>query len=301
LDRVLFAKGAVGRIVRRIQDQLGFVPPRADGWYGDDTHDALVAFQQAHGLPATGDLDTSTWTTLMGVPIPTVEDRSLQLTAHFEGHDFTLAQGNFDGAGITWGIVGFTLKSGEIGSIVQEISDKHPDLLAQAFGSLAEDLVALIKRPWPDQLAFADSISVGKNNVLAEPWLSSFRRLGEISEVQAAQLAHVRVDYMDPAAKTATEWGLTSELGRALAFDIHVQNGGINDTASAKISAALKGKAAPPEADLRTIVANAVADASAAPWREDVRSRKTTIASGVGEVHGWKYTLRNWGLAELPA
>jgi hypothetical protein len=44
-----------------------------------------------------------------------------------------------------------------------------------------------------------------------------------------------------------------------------------------------------------------VADASAAKWREDVRSRKMTIATGSGEVHGWPYPLRNWGLQDLPA
>lgn len=49
------------------------------------------------------------------------------------------------------------------------------------------------------------------------------------------------------------------------------------------------------------IIATAVADASAAKWREDVRSRKMTIATGSGEVHGWPYPLRNWGLQDLPA
>jgi len=223
MERVLFGKGAIGEIVRRIQQVLGFVGTDADGWYGEDTQKAIVSFQQGHGLPASGEVDTLTWAHLVGEPAPSVEDRSLQLTAHFEGHDFTLAQGNFDGAGITWGIIGFTLKGGEIGRIVLEISENHPDLLEQAFGSLAGDLVALVQRPPAEQIAFADSISLGKSKVrLAEPWLTSFRRFGEIAEVQTLQLERVNRDYREPSAKTAAKWGLASELGRALAFDIHV-------------------------------------------------------------------------------
>ena len=37
-----------------------------------------------------------------------------------EGHGFTMVAGDFDGAGLTWGIIGFTLKHGEIQRIVQE-------------------------------------------------------------------------------------------------------------------------------------------------------------------------------------
>src|SRR5437667_12350224 len=123
---MLLGNGAIGEIVRRIQQKLGFVGTEADGWYGVDTQNAVVSFQQAHGLPASGEVDTSTWAQMMGQPVPTVGDRSLQLTAQFEGHGFALAQGNFDGAGITWGIVGFTLSAGEIARMVLEIADKDP-------------------------------------------------------------------------------------------------------------------------------------------------------------------------------
>ena len=302
MDRVLLAKGAIGEIVRRLQLKVGFAALAADGWFGQATYDAILSFQQDHQLPPSGEVDTATWTALMAEPVPPVDDRSLQLTAHFEGHGFALAQGNFDGSGITWGIIGFTLKSGGIGRIVLEIGRARRDLLDEAFGSLAGDIVALMKRPWTEQLAFADSVSLGAKKVrLAEPWLTCFRRLGEMAEVQALQLERARVDYADPAKQTAAEWNLVSELGRALAFDIHVQNGGIKPRVRARIKAAQQGMPAPAERELRAIIANAVADASSAKYREDVRSRKMAIATGSGNVHGWKYKLRNWGLQELPA
>ncbi len=302
MGRILFAIGAVGEIVRRMQARLGLPDPDVDGWFGTQTHDAVAAFQRREGLPESGELDVETWARLMGEPIPSVRDRCLQLTAHFEGHDFTLAQGNFDGAGITWGIIGFTLKGGELGRMLLEIHERRPELLEQAFGSLGPTLVRLVKKPWAEQLAFADSISLGKRKTrLAEPWLTSFERFGELPEVQALQLDRANRAYYEPALATAAEWGLTSELGIALAFDVHVQNGGIKSAARTRIREALEGRRSPSEATLRSIIANAVADSAAARWREDVRARKLTIATGTGSVHGGKFTLLNWGLQDLPA
>jgi hypothetical protein len=54
------------------------------------------------------------------------------------------------------------------------------------------------------------------------------------------------------------------------------------------------------EQELRVIVANAVADASAS-FKEDVRSRKLTVATGTGKVYGETFILSNWGLDETLA
>jgi len=86
-------------------------------------------------------------------------------------------------------------------------------------------------------------------------------------------------------------------LGRALAFDIHVQNGGIKTSARKEIKMALEEAPITTEQELRVIIANAVADASKQS-KEDVRSRKLTIASGTGKVHEENFVLGNWGLDE---
>jgi peptidoglycan hydrolase-like protein with peptidoglycan-binding domain len=111
MAKILLAKGARGELVRKVQVALtdqGFDPQGIDGSYWTHTETAVKAFQQARSLEVTGKVDVSTWTELLGIPIPTTQERALQLTAAFEGHGFTLAQGNWDGAGITWGIIGFT-------------------------------------------------------------------------------------------------------------------------------------------------------------------------------------------------
>jgi hypothetical protein len=229
------------------------------------------------------------------------QERSLQLTAAFEGHGFTLAQGNFDGAGITWGIVGFTLKHGELSKIVLNMFDTNPVLVQQSFGDNTEELIEILKSPKAVQMRFANSISVGTTKTaIKEPWRSGFRTFGEIAEVQALQLELADKDYGQPAAKTANTLGLKTELGQALAFDIHVQNGGIKASARKEIDTALQENPITAERELRVIIANAVADASTS-FREDVRSRKLTIATGAGKAHGELFVLSNWGLDESPA
>jgi hypothetical protein len=100
-----------------------------DGQYGKLTAEAVTSFQASNGLAAVGEVDEDTWTKLMQGPIPELKERALQLTTAFEGHGFTLAQGNFDGAGVTWGIIGFTLISGELGRIIKQVAADHPGLV----------------------------------------------------------------------------------------------------------------------------------------------------------------------------
>jgi hypothetical protein len=89
-------------------------------------------------------------------------------------------------------------------------------------------------------------------------------------------------------------------LGRALAFDIHVQNGSIKPSAEVEIAKTVQDTPINTEQELRVIIANAVADASTS-HKEDVRARKLTMATGAGKVHGEAFVLSNWGLDESPA
>ena len=304
MAKILLAKGARGELVRKIQVALtdqGFDPRGTDGQFGKDTEAAVKSFQQARSLEPTAKVDALTWSALFGASIPTVQERSLQLTAAFEGHGFTLAQGNFDGAGITWGIIGFTLKHGELGKIILRIFAEKPSLVQQAFGDNADELIDILKSPKAVQMRFADAISQGTTKAtIKEPWRTGFRVFGEIADVQALQLELADKDYGRPASATADRFGLKSELGRALAFDIHVQNGSIKPSAEAEILETLQDTPISTEQERRVIIANAVADASTS-HKEDVRARKLTIATGTGKVHSEAFVLSNWGLDESVA
>ena len=127
-----------------------------------------------------------------------------------------------------------------------------------------------------------------------------FATFGSQPEVQAEQVRHAQNNYLSPAIKTAGKLGFTSELGLALCFDIHVQNGGVKPKAMKALLQQFPTVSA--EVERRTLVANAVADSAKAAWREDVRRRKLTVATGAGTVHGHKNVLESWGLSgQFPA
>ena len=296
--RVLFGPGAIGETVKQIQTALtrnGLNSHACDGWYGPATAECVRAYQRSKALPESGTIDDEgTWQLLMKCAVPTVSERCLQLTAAFEDHGFEKAVGNFDGALLTWGIIGFTLASGGIQNIIQSIHRTKPELLASAFGEYSSELLQLVSAPreWQLQWAFQHTL---KNSGLAEPWRAMFCTFGSLPEVRREQLKQVQTRYMAPAMNTARRLGFSSELGLALCFDIHVQNGGIKHTALDQIrQQSVEGV---PEATLRTVVANAVADWANPAWSDDVRRRKLTIATGEGTVHGHAYVLKNWGLS----
>jgi hypothetical protein len=227
-------------------------------------------------------------------PVPAVGERSLQLTAAFEGHGFGLAVGNFDGALLTWGIVGFTVASGEVKSIVDAVNRAHPELLDQAFGANKVELLQFLQDAPDAKKQWATSHRL-KNGLLAEPWRSMFAVFGGFEVVQAEQIKHVMENYLAPAIKSARRLGLSSELGLALMFDIQVQNGGLKPAAVKAVLQQVQSGLA--EIEVRKLIANAAADSARVAWREDVRQRKLTIATGQGTVHGHPFLLENWALS----
>jgi hypothetical protein len=274
----------------------------ADGLYGGHTADAISSFQQSKGLPIDGNVTDATWTALMRTEAPPIFERCLQITASFEGTGFTLVVGNFDGAGITWGIIGFTLLGGELGSVLKAVNQTNPHLLSQAFGRDADQIME-ITGPTTSaarKTAWADSISRGsKKYNVAEPWKTYFHDLGTYREVQQIQVARARNVYWAIAKGDASQLGLDEELDYLLMYDIAVQNGGMGSKQrSQKAQAAIQQQRPRSAQAKRRIIATVVADTASARYRQDVLDRKTAIAVGKGVVHGGKYDMSAWGFLD---
>lgn len=309
MARILFRRATQGQrlvrgeLVRRVQLSLkekGSDPGKPDGIFGGDTEVAMKDWQGRTRRKKTGTLSFDEWTLLTDQPVPDLRDRSLQLTADFEQHGFGKVAGNFDGAWLTWGIIGFTLKHGEIQKIVNEVHVRRPELLRLAFGALEAELLAAVNGSSAEQEAFANRISLGRNRYkVEEQWARAFETLGSFDEVQAIQLERVG-KYWDIAVRDAKRFDLKTELGMALCFDIAVQNGGI-DHATEENSIRRRLAQNPPadEKAKRVVIADVVAENSTPKYVEDVRSRKRTVAEGSGKVHGAMYALKNWALEDV--
>lgn len=307
MDRSYFSRGCRGGIVVRLQQALleqGFAPPVlvkfVDGDYGGKTATAVRGLQNARGLAETGEVNAPTWEAALQQPVPSLFERVLQLTADFEGHGFGLAQGNFDGAGITWGIIGFTLAGGELQRVMREIDNRAPGKIDEAFGELAPSWRAVLARPVAQQIAWADSISLGASKArLPTAWTQVFARLGALPVTQQVQIDAAQHKYFEPALLSAQRLGLTTERGVALCFDTHVQSGSVRD---AVFEAAARFPDGATDGDRLPLLAKAIAHAVSRPkYRADVLSRRMCIATGAGTVHGAEYKLGAWGLGLFPA
>jgi hypothetical protein len=129
-----------------------------------------------------------------------------------------------------------------------------------------------------------------------------FQTLGLTPEFQAIEVKGA-ADYYGRGLRLCQAYGLWSERGRALMFDISVQNGSISDSTKGLILAdfgKLDPSLSPEQAELAKmrIVANRRAEAANPKFVEDVRTRKLCIAEGKGTVHGLVYDLEaQFGLA----
>ncbi len=296
------SQGVGGSIITDIQASLNAVTAfdiGVDGAFGRQTEHAVTGFQTSRGLPVTGTVSDTTWAALMHSTEPPIFERCLQVVASFEGTQFTLIEGNFDGAGLTWGIIGFTVAHGEISSLLGDIQVKLPELLNQAFG---HDTAELMEKLGPNASAqtrmdFANSITGPKFRV-AEPWRSGFDSLGRQREVQRLQVGRARAKFWtEIALRDARDLGVTEELDLLLMFDIAVQDGGMRskerlDSARERLNPGMSGL------DRRRTIAEVVVDTIDGPFKDDVRQRKICIANGRGTVHRGNYDLAIWGLAD---
>ena len=294
-------RSPVGGVIEDVQKALNAVPGVApigvDGDYGGQTAGALKQFQTLRQMPVTGEVDDGTWPALMNSPAPPIFERCLQLAAAFEGTGFKKVCGNFDGAGITWGIIGFTLVNGELANLLAKIKAADPTLIAQAFGANEPTLLTMCGAgsTHAEKIAWANSISTGANRIhVVEPWNTAFETLGAFPQVQALQVARARDKYWIIAQNDAAALGMSDELDCALMYDIAVQNGGVPSRADVLAAFAAENPGTP--FAKRMIVSRLVAEASAPQWQHDVRLRKEGISAGQATVHGASYTLADWGL-----
>lgn len=303
MARLLFKKpspgtrGVRGQVVTDIQTALIAAghPVSADGVYGNDTETAIRSFQADKNLAVTGQVDDVTYLRLTSqAAIPPLFNRCLQITGDYEGTGFSLANGDFDGAGITWGIVGFTLANGELSNILRQIDQEFPDVFNAAFGPLATRMRRVLGQSLQQQMRFADSISIGNGSRLQPDWAEAFRKLGADPNVQGIQMERVIKVYKNKADADAQALGLVEELSSALCFDVSVQDGGLSPSEIASVQQETAGKS---ESEKRASIAQMVAATAKPQFRNDVLDRKMTFATGAGTVHGEKYELDGWGLS----
>lgn len=237
------------------------------------------------------------------------ERKALQITSSFETGrplGFGGLTGNFDGQGLSFGLLQWNVGSGSLFPLLEEFAQRHPDRFDAVFGAQAAQLRDVLRRGRNDRAArmrWAVSINDSRNRIV-EPWRSAFGRLEADPAFQAIQLRHVRRRF-EAAARYARRYGLRSERGFALMFDVVTQQGPAGLDVHGRSERIRRGierlGPSPSETAILEVIANVVADTSLRRWRENVRRRKLTIVRGVGVVHGSRRDLgREFGLSDAP-
>lgn len=306
----VYKNGSTGDDVARIQKALkdaGFYQGEPDGVFGSQTETALKNFQTASGLGADGIVGPATWGKLFPSSVSAAKEvsggldsRCLALTGSFETGKFSpecfaTMTGNFDGQGMSFGALQWNFGQGTLQTLLKEMFANHQDIASGIFGENLGKLQQAISGGKEAALSFAASIQDQAKHTITDPWRQMFRALGLTPEFQAIEVRGAAT-YYQKGIRLCQDYGLWSQRGRALMFDICVQNGSIGDSVKALIMAdfgKLPQSASPEETELAKmrIVANRRAEAANPKFVEDVRRRKLCIAEGKGVVHGITYDL----------
>ncbi len=224
--------------------------------------------------------------------------KSLALIAAFSTNKETPASfgaisGDFDGQGISFGVLQWNIGQGSLQPLFAEMNQNHPDILRQVFGPNYSAFVAMLGETLDEQLAWARSIQDVQHRVF-EPWRTVLESLAAIPEFQQIEVEHADRIYQQ-AISLCDDFGLWSERGLALMYDIKVQTGGIKSSVKVPIKQdfdTLGTPGTPEEVEVARMRIIAHRAASANPtWIADIRKRELIIAEGFGTYHGKSYDL----------
>lgn len=253
------------------------------------------------------------------------ELKAVKITSTFETGrtgGFGGLSGNFDGQGLSFGLLNFTIKAGSLIPLLQEFISNHPSRYSSAFGNDAARFREIVFATKPDpknptrrirdverQMEFVNNRMnaiprEAKSNKIIEPWKTYFGRLERDPEFQKIQVKAVR-GALTRARYWCDYFGFKTERGFAFMFDLVSSHGGawlnakkfqgkrralLQKMLAAKQAQVGRDKLA--ELEKMEVIANMISEVSSEKWRDKVRIRKLWFVRGTGKVHGTLYDIK---------
>jgi hypothetical protein len=237
------------------------------------------------------------------------ELKALKITTIFETGkplNFGGLAGNFDGCGISFGLLQWNIKSGSLQPLLKDFIRLSPAGFDKIFGDDSKSFKEVImNKSLKEQLQFARAIDDSKNRIV-EPWKTYFAKFGADPDMQAIQVNYARTR-MNIAAKHMAKFEFKSERALALMFDIVTQHGpnwpkvkNRESLINSKIFKKEKteGKSFS-EISKMTIVAEILTATSKSAFVQNALERKLIIINGRGNLGKRKFDLdKDFGLSD---
>src|SRR3979490_1801581 len=170
----VYLLGSRGPEVKQIQQRLNelqFYSGLVDGIFGGGTDSAVRAFQLPKQLTVDGNVGPGTWGALFGgadVPPPAVttqplDHQCLALTGGFETNHpppdcFAGLCGDFDGQGISFGVLQWNIGQGSLQPLLRKIIKAEPEIVESIFAQNYKELNSMLAASKSKQLDWARSI-----------------------------------------------------------------------------------------------------------------------------------------------
>lgn len=219
--------------------------------------------------------------------------RALMLTAQFEGsgNGYKTIAGNFDGAGLSLGIIQFNIGSNTLQPLLTDILSENRPLVLSIFGDEKTGILeSMLNDSLEEQLKWAIGINDASGQSINAEWTEVFVTLCETSEFQAVQDKYIE-KYKDRAiAKCALFGGFSTNRAYAFMFDCSVQCGGFYQNEVDNIRALITDDMS--EVDRLRVIANVMRTTRG----EDGYTRRICIVNGTGIVHGASIDISDYGI-----
>ncbi|QWT21565.1 M15 family metallopeptidase [Bacillus sp. NP157] len=247
-------------------------------------------------------------TSLASSGLTASEQRAVEITTLFEtgkpGGFYGLS-GNFDGQGLSFGMVNWTIGTGSLQPLLRDFAKENPDRWVRVFGTDASRFLQLLARKDSDGIKEQHRFAVEQMNTssigargkriwtVRQPWVGYFKALSEDTAFQKIQVRYVR-DLLARADYYCQAFHLTSEQSFCFMFDAVASHGkwwtkkkfdGVEKRRvlveqAMKALTARFGAGAIPEAEVLLAIADVLATTSAQRWADQVRRRKRWFVTG---------------------
>ncbi len=279
-------------------------------WEAEERDEQPLSFEQLWELlpeNAEHGIQPDSENGLAASGLSSAERKAVEITSTFEtgkrGSFYGLS-GNFDGQGLSFGLVNWTIGTGSLQPLLRVFATEHPQRWNAVFSSDAARFRALMTPEGDaarkEQHRFAvkemnaSSVRNGKCVwSVREPWITYFKRLSEDAEFRKIQLRHVR-PLLARAEYFCKYFTLKSEAAFAFMFDAVASHGqkwltkNIRGQRRRQLRlrerleklAKQHGEGRIPEKEILLAIADVLGATSAPRWARKVRQRKRWFVTG---------------------